>query len=284
MGNRPRIFFLTYSGLPILPPSEINIINHLKDDGYTVSIVNWDKWNLNEYQSEDIIFLRSTWNYDEKPIQFKAFLQDLKNRKAIVFNSIDLMLWNMNKSYMFEFQTAGLSVLPTYKPSQKSLLINEHPICSTIIAKPVFSAGARGLLKLSKEEWLSNDLPEAEYICQPFAQSVVDSGEWSLLYFDGVYSHSVLKKAKKGDFRVQSDHGGTVEFVSVSEDWVELGKSFLNACQTVPFFARVDLVLWDSKPVLIELEIIEPELFVTEEQANLNYRNAIHSKIESLVL
>lgn len=280
MKNKPQIFFLTYTKLPLLPPSEIDVISRLRNLGYNVKIHFWDSWDFSDLVENDFIFLRSTWDYDQKPMQFKKFLSELKQKKVFVFNDIDLMLWNMNKSYMFEFQEKKLAIVPTYKPSEKAKLVQNHPNCTKVITKPIFSAGARGLKQLSLEEWLNNDLSESEYICQPYLASVAKSGEWSLLYFNGIFSHAVLKRAKQGDFRVQSDHGGTVESAEVSQEWILLGKTFLDACKTKPFFARVDLVLWENNPVLIELEIIEPELFVTEKAANQNYVDAIISKIE----
>ena len=273
------IYFLTCAKLPNLPPQEINAINLLNENKFETQIVNWDEWNTDSLTENDLVFLRSTWNYDQKPQEFLSFLNTLKNSKATVVNSVETMLWNMNKQYMFEFQTKNILVIPTFHPFEKTELVNQFPETTQIIAKPIFSAGARGLLKLTKEEWLSNNLAEI-YICQPFVESVPKSGEWSLIYFDGVYSHSVLKKAKPGDFRVQSDHGGTVEYVDVPEDWKIQGQDYLKACPSKPFFARVDLVLWNEQPTLIELEVIEPELFVTNSIANKNYRNAILNRVK----
>jgi glutathione synthase/RimK-type ligase-like ATP-grasp enzyme len=273
------IYFLTCAKLPILPPQEINAVNLLKENKFETQIVNWDEWNTDSLTENDTIFLRSTWNYDQKPHVFLSFLNTLKNSKARVINSVETMLWNMNKHYMFEFQTKNLAVIPTFHPFEKEELIHQFPETSQVIAKPIFSAGARGLLKLTKEEWGSNNLADS-YICQPFVESVPKSGEWSLIYFDGVYSHSVLKKAKPGDFRVQSDHGGTVTSVDVPEEWKTQGLEYLKACPQKPFFARVDLVLINDKPTLIELEVIEPELFVTDSKANNNYCNAILNRIK----
>lgn len=283
MKNNPTIFFLSYNKLPFLPPSELKALTALRNLGYNVIIHFWDEWDFSDLKENDFVFLRSTWNYDQKPVEFKQFLNQLKQKKVFVFNDIDLMLWNMNKSYMFEFQEKGCAVIPTYKSTQKDFLLQNHLTCSKVIAKPIFSAGARGLKQFTVEEWLKNNLNEDEYICQPYLPSIAENGEWSLLYFDGKFSHAVLKRAKQGDFRVQSDHGGTVEPIQVSEEWIQLGKTFLDACKTMPFFARVDLVLWKNKPVLIELEIIEPELFVTEEDANKRFVNAIISKVELVV-
>lgn len=271
------IYFLTCYKKPQLPPGELNAVHELRKSGQPVEIVNWDEWNPEELTSNDLVFLRSTWNYDQKPEEFYRFLIKLQQSEATVFNHTETLLWNLNKKYMFDFQDKGLPVIPTYLPSQKQELIHDFPETQTIIAKPFFSAGARGLQKLTREDWLCNSLPET-YICQPFVASVPEKGEWSLLYFDGEFSHTVLKVPKSEDFRVQSDYGGTVQFVDVPSEWKTLGNQFLAACPKPPFFARVDLVLWKENPVLIELEVIEPELFVNEKKANENYIDAILKK------
>jgi glutathione synthase/RimK-type ligase-like ATP-grasp enzyme len=274
------IYFLSCYKQPNLPPKEINAVNLLREHNFKTEIVFWDEIDTDTFTNQDVIFLRSTWNYDQKPQAFIQFLNELKAKNIPVINYLETILWNLNKKYMFEFQEKNLAVIPTFHTFEKTKLVEQFPDCNRIIAKPFFSAGARGLVSMTKNEWLENTLPDT-YICQPFVESVPELGEWSLIYFDGNYSHSVLKKPKTGDFRVQSDHGGTVTYVDVPKDWITLGESFLNACPQNPFFARVDLVIWENNPVLIELEVIEPELFVTDEIANQNYCKAILMKAKS---
>ena len=78
----------------------------------------------------------------------------------------------------------------------------------------------------------------------------------------GEFSHAVLKKAKKGDFRVQDDFGGTVEIINPSKDIIQLAEQTIKKLTPAPIYARVDVIMNnDEQPVIMELELIEPELW-----------------------
>eukprot|EP00121_Abeoforma_whisleri_P005958 Awhi_evm1s5408 len=98
---------------------------------------------------------------------------------------------------------------------------------------------------------------------QPFQKQILTKGEISLILFGGKYSHSILKKVKAGDFRVQDDFGGTVHNHTASAAEIEYAESVISACTTMPLYARVDVIFDnDDQLSLLELEIIEPELWL----------------------
>ena len=82
------------------------------------------------------------------------------------------------------------------------------------------------------------------------------------MIFGGEFTHSVLKKAKPGDFRVQDDFGGSVEKYQPTKEIIALAKKTVQILNPVPAYARVDII-WDNdmQPVVSELELIEPELW-----------------------
>jgi hypothetical protein len=82
-------------------------------------------------------------------------------------------------------------------------------------------------------------------------------------FFHKQYSHAVLKKAKPGDFRVQDDFGGTVEVVSPGIALIEQAQQIITCIKDPLLFARVDGIERDGRLVLMELEVIEPFLFLT---------------------
>ena len=97
---------------------------------------------------------------------------------------------------------------------------------------------------------------------QEFQKNILSSGEIAIMLFGGEYSHSVLKKAKKGDFRVQDDFGGSVEKINPSLDIIKLAEKTIKSLKTMPLYARVDIIFDNgNKPVISELELIEPELW-----------------------
>jgi len=97
---------------------------------------------------------------------------------------------------------------------------------------------------------------------QPFQHAIVKKGELSLIVIDGEFTHAVLKIAKKGDFRVQDDFGGTVHTYTPTKTEIEFAEQAVNACKSKPVYARVDMFIDNNGQLAIaELELIEPELW-----------------------
>jgi glutathione synthase/RimK-type ligase-like ATP-grasp enzyme len=138
-----------------------------------------------------------------------------------------------------------------------------------IVIKPAISAAAFQTFKIvegqinANEELFQELIKNRDMLVQPFFSTISELGEASLMIFDGKFSHAILKKAKKGDFRVQDDFGGTVHDYSPSKDEVAFALKVFKACDSMPLYGRADIV-WDQKKniYLSELEIIEPELWL----------------------
>ncbi|MEM7517795.1 MAG: hypothetical protein AAF368_12845 [Planctomycetota bacterium] len=104
------------------------------------------------------------------------------------------------------------------------------------------------------------------YLAQPFMPSVLEEGEYSLFFFGGEYSHTVLKTPASGDFRVQEEHGGLIRGVEPEPGQVEAAGRVLDAVEHDLLYARVDLVrdaaaMADERWRLMEIELIEPSLY-----------------------
>jgi glutathione synthase/RimK-type ligase-like ATP-grasp enzyme len=99
-------------------------------------------------------------------------------------------------------------------------------------------------------------------LVQPFIDEVTTDGELSLIFFDGVFSHAAIKRTGSGDFRVQSEHGGTVAPIDVAPAIVDEAVRSLKKLDEPPLYARVDGVGDDRSFRLMELELIEPNVFL----------------------
>src|SRR5204862_3736273 len=98
-------------------------------------------------------------------------------------------------------------------------------------------------------------------LVQPFVHEV-EHGEVSLMYFGGVLSHAVRKRPGAGDFRVQAEHGGSVQAHVPTDAEREVARAALAAVPVAATYARIDLVTTAGGPLLMEAELIEPELFL----------------------
>jgi glutathione synthase/RimK-type ligase-like ATP-grasp enzyme len=105
---------------------------------------------------------------------------------------------------------------------------------------------------------------QGPFLMQPFIPEIQDQGEISFVYIDGEYSHAVLKRPAVGDFRVQQEHGGSMELFHPDSSLLAQANEI---AVTVPrvrdsLYCRIDAVARDGRLALMELELIEPELFL----------------------
>ena len=122
---------------------------------------------------------------------------------------------------------------------------------------------------------------DTPFMMQPFVPSIVTEGEFSLTFFNGEFSHAILKTPKAHDFRVQEEHGGILQCVHPEPDLQGVGDMVMRALGDMPLYARADFVrapqgqgFW-----LMELELIEPSLyFRLDEQAPHRFAHALHTR------
>jgi hypothetical protein len=98
---------------------------------------------------------------------------------------------------------------------------------------------------------------------QPFIESIRTEGEFSLFYFGGALSHAIRKVPKAQDFRVQEEHGASIEAILPDPSLVACADGILALVAPAPVYARCDLVRGpDGRFLLMELELIEPSMYL----------------------
>ena len=101
-----------------------------------------------------------------------------------------------------------------------------------------------------------------EVLLQPFLPAVLNEGERSLVYFGGAFSHALDKVPIAGEFRVQEEHGGIITGVEPDSVSREAADAIVALIYPRPLYARVDLVRDQGRPLLMELELVEPSLYL----------------------
>jgi len=247
----------------------------LEKRGCKVLRLNWDADF--EWSTTKSVVLRSVWDYHTRLEQFEKWVKELSSQTKII-NSSKLVQWNLNKSYLGDLARNGIPICPTVflkKNDHRSIRkILEKEYWDHVVLKPAVSATAENTYAIRSEEIddyedIFNKLTqEREMLVQEFQKNILTKGEISLVLIDGKYSHSVLKKAKKGDFRVQRDFGGTVQQYNPSKNEIKLAENTIQVCEEIPVYSRVDMI-WDNKDCLCisELELIEPELWLTDNRS-----------------
>ena len=233
-------------------------------------------WNgpFEPFAEADLVVVRSTWDYYEESEAFRAWLQALESVRGTVANSPALMRWNTEKTYLLDLQESGAPLPPTRlaAPDVASLAAAMDDLqLDEAVAKPVIGAGAIGLTVMRREDLASLERAVAalryDALVQPLIPEIRTLGETSITFFGGEFSHAVVKRPKQGSILVQAEHGGRTEPVTLTEGQLSVARSVLDLLPSPAVFARVDMVLTQEESLLMEVEVIEPELFVIHDQA-----------------
>jgi hypothetical protein len=97
---------------------------------------------------------------------------------------------------------------------------------------------------------------------QPFERGIVEEGEFSMMYFNGVHSHSILKTPKAGDFRVQEEYASRIRLLTPEPGLLAAGNAAIAAIGQRLLYARADLVRSGDAFRLMELELVEPSMYL----------------------
>lgn len=264
------IVFATSDKYAGMYQDDVHAARALRELGVEVQPAVWDDPHVDWSQFAAVV-LRSTWDYHLKPGAFREWIARLEKDGVRVLNPPDILRWNMDKIYLSDLEAAGVRVTPSvWLPRGAKLQLNdllEAKAWSEAVVKPSVSASAHRTRRVRQgdsagaQEELEELLMAGGVIVQPFMHGIVDQGEWSFIFFNKRYSHSVLKRAKDRDFRVQWDFGGSEEARQAPQRLIKQAAEVLDAVEDDLLYARVDALEQDRELVLMELELIEPELF-----------------------
>lgn len=268
-----------------LPNEDDDLINFLRTKELKVTKVIWND-NSVDWQQYNLVIIKSPWDYFNHITEFNEWLTQLDLLQIKVLNPLSVIIWNSDKHYLKDIESAGLSVTPSIfiKKGEEYELTNAFEQFSTnrLIVKPTVSGGAKNTFEVNEanveeiQENLNLLLEAEDFIVQPFLQEIKEEGEWSFIFFGGEFSHAILKKAKADDFRVQSAFGGTVHPQYPDQELLDQAQAYINQFAKVCLYARVDGTLANGKLMLMELELIEPFLFLDAKKESLeNYYQAL---------
>lgn len=239
--------------------------------GCEVETIPWNRREV-DWKRYDIAVIRSTWDYQHHAEAFFATLAVIERSGTTLVNGIDIVRWNMRKTYLRELDARGVTTVPTLwrdglRRGELVPLFDELQSEEAVI-KPVMSGNAEGAWRL--DHALAQVLsPEIEayfatrpLMIQPFEQGIAREGEFSMIYFNGLHSHSILKVPKKGDFRVQEEHGSEIRSIVPEPALLAAGDAAIAAIGQILLYARVDLVRSGNGFRVMELELVEPALYL----------------------
>jgi hypothetical protein len=231
--------------------------------------------------SDGLVVLRSTWDYTARRPRFLDWVGTVPR----VLNAPDVVVWNSDKTYLAELADAGVPVVHTQwaRPGLPVTL----PASGHWVVKPSVGAGSLGAGRFD----LAADAAQrdaADHIAQlhaagrtamlqPYLDGVDQTGEAALIYLDGVFSHAVTKAAMlpagavnplvsgySRDAPLYVEERMSSRVASAAERRVgdQLVGYLRRRFGAPPLYTRVDLLPAGDGPVLLELELVEPSLFL----------------------
>jgi glutathione synthase/RimK-type ligase-like ATP-grasp enzyme len=267
----PRIALATAREVADLDPEGQQLADELRSQGATAEAAVWDATDV-DWRAFDLVVVRSTWDYASRVAEFLAWAERVSEVTRIE-NSLPLLRWTTDKHYLRDLDRAGVPVVPSLfvEPGQDAahdLLGAEH------VAKPAVSAGSKDTLRLGPAEH-DRSLEHVgallaqgrSVLVQPYLSDVDDAGETALVFVDGVFSHAIRKGA------LLEQGAGLVDGLFAEEDIrardaspaeLSIGEAAMAALPSDgrPLYARVDLLPTPHGPVVLELELAEPSLFL----------------------
>lgn len=254
-----------------------------------------------DWSSFDAIVMRSPWDYSRRLTEFDEWMTRAATQTRI-YNSPELIRWNLDKRYLDSLRALGVSTIPTVYCTDLSEVTAAVTTldCSYVVVKPTVSAGSRDTGLFHCDDHNLYDLAEhiiqagKEVMVQPEIPSLSAGREKAVFYFGGHYSHAITKGpllARGGGF-VNGEYQEVPRPATPSVEELALGDLTMEAIRTLsgdrnwagsapPVYARLDVVI-DAVhgPSLVEAELFEPSLYVVDNRnAARRYAKAVADRL-----
>jgi glutathione synthase/RimK-type ligase-like ATP-grasp enzyme len=233
-----------------------------------------------ESAPDELVVLRSTWNYYADIDGFLAWVERTAARSRMC-NPSAIVRGNAKKTYLGELAEAGFRVTPTaYVGRGASARVDviarergwDDPRPAALVIKPVVSAGSflterfEASARAEAQRFLDEITKGRDVMIQPWMASVETYGERALVWIDGELTHAVRKSP-----RFASGAESVSEAVPITPEERAFADEILARRAKGLLYARVDVVRdADGATRLMELELIEPSLFLKQLPAALD--------------
>ncbi|MFC6084416.1 ATP-grasp domain-containing protein [Sphaerisporangium aureirubrum] len=254
-----KVAYVTYDGPD--PDRELVLADWARA-GIDGRAVRWDDPAV-RWERHDAAVVRSTWNYVHRRDEFVAWAYKVEGVTRLL-NPAAMLDFNSDKSYL---RGLGVPTVPTHWIRPGDPL--ELPDLAEYVVKPSVSAGARDTIRTADRAAAGEHVRRLVAggrvaMVQPYLGMVEDEGETSLIYFGGALSHARRRNAMLAPDLPAGTHLGTLAR-EPGDDQLDLAARVLATLPETPLYARVDLVrLADGAPAVIELELVEPHLYLSD--------------------
>lgn len=265
------VLLVTSRDLPEGEPGAAALDVALAARGVDAQWVAWDDPSV-DWAGAALVAVRATWDYTERAPEFLAWAASLD--QARLLNGADVFSWNHDKRYLLDL--GPLPVVPTAVLTSGAQVVAAVESLGTAVAKPAVGAGGEGLVVLRAglldERAASSYVTRGSVVVQPLVESVRSHGEVSVFVVAGRAVCQVVKLPAADEVRVHEEYGGVSRPVPLDPACVEvalaadgyLAERFGRRLD----YVRADLLWWEDRWVVSEIELIEPGLYLDTVPAN----------------
>ena len=257
------IRFLTDAERPDGTFDDQLLVRPLARLGLVVQFIDWQS----RVFMDSMHVVRSTWNYQR---DCPAFLLAMAKVPRL-HNAIEILEWNSDKRYLTELARRNVPTVPTRfatGPGLASILADcgwDH-----VVVKPAISAGGERTYRArgpAESAWVIAQLraDPSMFMVQPYLDRVTTLGEVSVMIAAGEVTHAVVKRPAAGGFLVHEEHGGLTQACPVDAELARLSLAAAACAPGMPTYARADWLFSPAGPQLVELELIEPALYLSHD-------------------
>jgi glutathione synthase/RimK-type ligase-like ATP-grasp enzyme len=234
--------------------------------GVDADFLPWSRAGV-DWGRYDVALIRSTWDYIDHREHFLEVLSSIERSGCRLFNPLETVRWNSEKTYLLDLQARGIPTVPTELVRAAGAREVEDVVrergWDRVVVKPTVGAAGAGVRLVPAAELAGTivALPAGDYLLQPFVESISSEGELSFVYIDGRFSHALLKRPAEGDYRTPGIYGGTERRLDPAAGDLAAADAMMVDIPFDSLYARLDLVRVDGRLVVMEVELVEPVLF-----------------------
>ena len=251
------------------------LLEAVRAAGIAADEVCWDDESI-DWSTYDQVVIRSTWDYHRRYDEFMQWVRAVSSVSTIS-NSLDVIAWNTDKHYVAEVAEMGLPVVPTrfIEPSDTDWLDDVSMLLATgdVVVKPTISAGSNDTERHSNIDIAQKHISELlsaqrSVMLQPYLNDVDVESETGLVFIDGKFSHAFAKGALLAQAKNMTSGLYAEEEIVIrqpTDEQLLIGEravKWLTSRFGKLLYARVDLLPTAHGPVIIELELTEPSLYL----------------------
>ncbi|TQV83751.1 ATP-grasp domain-containing protein [Denitrobaculum tricleocarpae] len=262
----PRIILATCAKYPRLSASNSAYADALRSKGCDVQTPAWNEAPIEAFLDSDLILLRQTWDYQDDPGGFAAWVARVSSLKGNIENPPELVIWNNDKRTLNEVTQSGVPVPPTcgLMPEAPAEMFSRLD-SEKIVLKPAFGGSGTGVRLCSEADFegqlcdARREAPGRPFLAQAFLPEIA-AGEWKITCIGGRVAFAVHAKPKPGEFRINSRFDPTIRVLQPPLGAVRAAEDILAWIRRPLICCRIDGVMRGEDFICTELELTDPDL------------------------